>query len=126
MKSVTEDQARFLVGLWDTTGPELDRIRRESLHGLPYHWEDVDALLEMGASYDGPERLTTGLVEMQRRFMELARRQGLAPPASRQAGPAAKGKPERTAIPEDHDDGKSGLFRQQCGVSISCDHREEG
>jgi len=87
MKDLTREQERFLVRLWDTTGPELDRIRRESLRGLRYHWEDVDALLEMGDFYEGPARLTTGLVEMQRRFMELARRQGLAPPASGQPEP---------------------------------------
>lgn len=82
MKQLSKEQQRFLVRLWETTGPELERIRREALRELPYSWQDVDALLEMGDSYDSPPRLTSGLVEMQRRFMELARKRGLVPPAA--------------------------------------------
>lgn len=40
---------------------------------MPYNWEDVDTLLRLGEDYDGPPRLTSGLVEMQRLFMRAAR-----------------------------------------------------
>lgn len=72
MKRPTQQQQRELVRLWDKTGPALERIRREALRGLPYKWEDVDALLELGDHYDGPPRTTSGLIEMQRLFMKSA------------------------------------------------------
>jgi hypothetical protein len=75
MKTPTREQQREIVRLWDTAGPELERIRREALRGLPYRWKDVDALLEMASHYDGPPRLTSGLVEMQRLFMKAAHQQ---------------------------------------------------
>jgi hypothetical protein len=84
VKRLAKEQQRYLVRVWDKAGPELERIRREELRGLPYRWEDVDALLEMGDHYDGPRRLTSGLIEMQRQFMELARKQGLLPAAVRE------------------------------------------
>jgi len=76
MKRPTIDQQRELVQGWSRTGRELERLRRENLRGLPYRWEDVDALLELGDSYNGPPRLTSGLVEMQRWFMQAARGKG--------------------------------------------------
>ena len=82
MKRPTREQQRYLVRLWAKTGRELERIRREELRGLPYKWEDVDDLLQMGDSYDGPPRVTSGLVEMQRWFMKLARKKGLLPAAA--------------------------------------------
>jgi len=77
----TKDQQRELVQCWDRAGRELSRLRRENLRGLPYRWEDVNALLELGDSYDGPPRLTSGLVEMQRWFMQATRKKGLSPMA---------------------------------------------
>jgi len=68
----TWDEQRELVRKMEETGPELERIRRDALRGMPYNWEDVDALLELGDRYDGPPRLTSGLVEMQRIFMNAA------------------------------------------------------
>lgn len=69
MKFPTREEQRNLVRQWETSGRELERIRRDALMGLEYHWADVDALLELGDLYDGPPRTTSGLVEMQRCFM---------------------------------------------------------
>ena len=69
MKSPTYEEQRDLVRQWETTGRELERIRRDALRGAEYNWADVDALLEIGCQYDGPPRTTSGLVEMQRWFM---------------------------------------------------------
>ena len=69
MKSPTYEEQRDLVRQWETTGRELERIRRDALRGAEYNWADVDALLEIGCRYDGPPRTTSGLVEMQRWFM---------------------------------------------------------
>lgn len=70
MKSPSLEEQRELVRQWEITGQELERIRREKLRGMPYNAEDVDALLELGDSYDGPPRMSSGLVEMQRWFMK--------------------------------------------------------
>jgi hypothetical protein len=86
MKKPTKEQQRYLVKLWDTTGPLLERIRREELRDLPYDWRDVDTLLELGDYYDGPPRTTSGLVEMQKWFMKLAKKQGLLPARVREQG----------------------------------------
>ena len=59
----------------------MEQMRRANLRNLPYRWQDVDTLLGLGDHYAGPPRTTGGLVEMQKWFMELARRQGLLSPA---------------------------------------------
>lgn len=59
----------------------MEQMRRENLRNLPYRWQDVDALLELGDYYAGPPRATSGLVEMQKWFMKFARQQGLTVPA---------------------------------------------
>lgn len=84
MKAPTKEQQRALVRIWDTAGPELERIRREELRGKPYCWKDVDTLLDVADHYDGPPRQTSGLVEMQRLFMKAARKQGRLPYAVRE------------------------------------------
>lgn len=81
MSELSKEQQRQLVRTWQQAGAELEIMRREHLRDLIYRWEDVDALLELGDLYKGPPRETSGLVEMQRWFMEFARRQGLVPPA---------------------------------------------
>jgi hypothetical protein len=96
MKRPTREQQRYLVRLWDKVGPELERIRREELRGRPYDWEDVDALLELGAVYDGPPRASNGLVELQRRFIAIARKQGLWPVVKEP--PAAYGTGGKAAV----------------------------
>jgi hypothetical protein len=72
MKFPNREEQRRLVRQWEETGRELERLRREKLRNMPYNWEDVDALLQLGDYYDGPPRLTSGLVEMQRYFMKRA------------------------------------------------------
>jgi hypothetical protein len=72
MKVPNREQQRQIVKLWEATGRELERIRRDALRGMPYNWKDVDALLQLGDSYDGPPRTSSGLIEMQRLFMKLA------------------------------------------------------
>lgn len=76
MTHPTPEEQRDLVRQWDETGRELERIRRDALRGMPYNWADVDALLELGDHYDGPPRLSSGLVEMQRWFIKAAQRGG--------------------------------------------------
>jgi hypothetical protein len=70
----TREEQKELIQKMEEAGRELDRIRRDALRGMPYRWEDVDALLELGDHYDGPPRLTSGLVEMQRIFIKAAMR----------------------------------------------------
>ena len=70
MRSPTRDEQRDLVRQWETTGRELERIRRDALRGMKYNWADVDTLLELGDHCDIPPRTTSGLVEMQRWFMK--------------------------------------------------------
>ncbi|MCE5229866.1 hypothetical protein LLG95_09750 [bacterium] len=48
----------------------LDEMRLKALRGKPYDWREVDSLLQLAEGYDGPPRLTSGLVEMQRIFMK--------------------------------------------------------
>lgn len=72
MTHPTLEEQHDLVRRMTEAHREIDRLRREALRGLPYRWEDVDALLELGNSCDGPPRLTSGLVEMQRIFMKAA------------------------------------------------------
>ena len=72
MKFPTREEQKVLVRRMEETYQELEHLRDEALRDLPYKWEDVDALLQLGDNYDGPPRLTSGLVEMQRWFMKAA------------------------------------------------------
>ena len=86
------EQYRAYVEQWRRAGPELERIHAEELRRYRYDPADADALLEMGDHYDGPPRLTSGLVEMQRLFMKAARKKGMLPAVVRE--PSARyGKP---------------------------------
>lgn len=76
------EQYRAYVEQWRRAGPELERFHAEELRRYGYDPADADAALKLGDAYDGPPRLTSGLVEMQRLFMELARSQGLLPAAA--------------------------------------------
>jgi hypothetical protein len=71
MNMPDREEQRRLVKQWAETGRELEAIRREELRDMPYDWKAVDSLLQLADSYDGPERTTSGLVEMQRYFMKL-------------------------------------------------------
>jgi len=70
MISPDRKEQKRLVLQWETTGRELERIRREALHGMSYNWKDVDALLELGDLGTCVSRHTSGLIEMQRWFMK--------------------------------------------------------
>lgn len=70
MTNPNHEEQRRLVRQMEVTGRELERIRRDALRGMTFSWADVDALLQLGDQYDGPPRLTSGLVEMQRWFMK--------------------------------------------------------
>ncbi len=48
---------------------EVERLRMEALRNKPYDPAEVDTLLQLAEYYDGPPRLTSGLVEMQAIFM---------------------------------------------------------
>lgn len=58
--------------LWEENGPILEKVRADALRGLPYNEDDVDTQLSLADDYDGPPRLTSGLVEMQAVFMRAA------------------------------------------------------
>lgn len=72
MKRPNREEQRQLVIQWEETGRMLEQLRDENLRGKPYDWKEVDALLSLGESYDGPPRLTSGLQEQQRLFMKAA------------------------------------------------------
>lgn len=69
MKKPSIEEQRALVKRWDTLGPELERIRRDALRGMPFDPKAVEELLSLGEQYDGPPRFAEGMVEMQRLFM---------------------------------------------------------
>ncbi len=71
MNAPNREEQRRLVKLWEETGPILEALRDAELRDMPYDWRAVDALLQLADTYDGPERTTSGLVEMQRLFMKL-------------------------------------------------------
>ena len=83
MKIPSRDEQRRLVRQWETTGPELERLRRAALRDMPYCWEAVDAVLSLADHYDGPPRTTSGLIELQPLRLKVA------PPEYRQAIPVA-------------------------------------
>ncbi|OGV65461.1 MAG: hypothetical protein A3K19_10255 [Lentisphaerae bacterium RIFOXYB12_FULL_65_16] len=82
------EQYRAYVEQWRRAGPELEKFHAEELRRSRYSPADADALLELGDRYDGPPRLASGLVEMQRLFMKAARQQGLLPAEVRESPPA--------------------------------------
>lgn len=75
MKMPSREEQRYLAKLWLTTGPELERRRLADLRGKEYTPREIDSHLSLANFYDGPPRLTSGMVEMQRIFMK-ARKQG--------------------------------------------------
>jgi hypothetical protein len=86
MNLPTMEEQRNLVKQWETTGPLLEQIRNDALRGKPASVDDIDTALSMGDHYKGPQRFAEGMVEMQRQFMAIARKQGVIPPGH----PAAK------------------------------------
>lgn len=82
MNPTEKEQYRRFVETWKRTGPELERIRREELRALDTRKEvaGMDALVDIALRHGRP-RESSGLVEMQKWFVELARRQGVVGPA---------------------------------------------
>ena len=82
MKPEEREQYRRYVEQWKEAGPELERIRRAELRALDTRASVklMDALAEIGLRFGTP-RETSGLVEMQRWFMQFARQQGTRPTA---------------------------------------------
>ncbi len=70
MKFPNREEQQKLVRQRETTGREVDSFRREALRGMPYNWEDVDALLSLGDDIPSNEHNGEGLIEMQRIFMK--------------------------------------------------------
>ena len=79
MKYPTREQQKAMIDQWKQAGPELARFRREELRQWVYDWTTVDALLDIGDRF-GASRFPHGLIEMQRLFMKLARKQGALQP----------------------------------------------
>jgi hypothetical protein len=84
MAKMTPAQWRQYAERWKQAGPELERVRRAELKNWKYDWRIVDALLEIGAKSPRSEEEPNGLVEMQRGFMQFARKQGLLPTVIRE------------------------------------------
>ena len=80
MKTEQQGTNRRIVQQWQDAAPELERVRREELRAYVYDPRAVDALFEFGLRHAQP-REGYGLVEMQRYFMQAARRAGLLPDA---------------------------------------------
>jgi hypothetical protein len=66
---------REYVERWRRTGPELEAIRREELRSFDHaaDWRLIDGLLAAGLRRRD-ERVTSGMVEMQKWFRRLAER----------------------------------------------------
>lgn len=79
MKRLTFEQQKTVVQQWKRAAPELARVRREELAAWQYDPSTVNALLDIGAKAPCKEEEPNGLVEMQKWFMKLARKQGLLP-----------------------------------------------
>ncbi len=68
MKPLSLDEQRLLVRMRKEGEKEIERLRRDRLRNMPYCWEDVDTLLELGDLAQLPPRTSSGLVEMQRKL----------------------------------------------------------
>lgn len=84
MKRLTREQQKAVVAQWKRAAPALARARKEELAAWQYDAATVAALLDIGAKSPRKEEEPNGLVEMQRWFMKLARKQGLLPAAVRE------------------------------------------
>lgn len=68
MSTPDRDRLRHLLRMRRKGYALIEQLRYERLRGMPYRWEDVDILLELGDIAGRPSRTTSGLVEMQRRM----------------------------------------------------------
>lgn len=74
MKRLKRKQQKAVVTQWKRAAPALAQARDEELQQWQYDWTTVDALLDVGDRFRRT-RPTSGLVEMQKWFMKLAKRQ---------------------------------------------------
>lgn len=86
-----KEQYRAYIEQWRRAGPELERFCAEEMRNYRYNPKDADTLLDLGDHYDGPPRLTSGLIEMQDIFMKSAKKRGLAVDTVRKSGTAYGG-----------------------------------
>ena len=93
MKRLTREQQKAVVQQWKRAAPALARARREELAAWQYDAATVDALLDIGARSPRKEGGYNGLVEMQKWFMRLARRQRGLPAVVREPSAAYGGPP---------------------------------
>ena len=96
MKRPTRAQQKAIVEQWKKAAPALQRARDEELRRSRYESSTVEALLDIGAKTPFKERVPNGLIEMQRRFMKAARRQGLLPATVREQSATYAKPPLRT------------------------------
>lgn len=71
------EQQRELLRMRLRGEEESARLRRERLRDLPYNWEHVVALLDLGLLAELPSRSSSGLAEMQRRLWKKRNRDGV-------------------------------------------------
>lgn len=76
MRTEQQHTNRRIAQQWKRAAPELERVRQEELRVYVYDGKVVDAMFEFGLRHARP-REGCGLVEMQRYFMQAARRAGL-------------------------------------------------
>ena len=79
MAKMTPSQWRQYASQWQRAGKALDGVRLEERAAWQYDASTVNALLDIGAKAPRKEEEPNGLVEMQKWFMKLARKQGLLP-----------------------------------------------
>ena len=62
---------RGFVQHWQRVGPLLEQVRIKELREFNYQerWREIDALLQIAAEHAVP-RTTSGLVELQRAFLQ--------------------------------------------------------
>ena len=72
MTTMTPEQYKAYALQWAQTSKELEQVKRKALRGKPYDEEEVNALLELGDSFN-ESRTSSGLQQMQE---ELARAYG--------------------------------------------------
>jgi len=84
--SEDREQLRRWADTWLRAGAELEAIRRRELASFDFasNWRLVDDLIAAGLRSAKP-RVASGLVELQRHFLEIARQQRLIPRVVRES-----------------------------------------
>lgn len=79
MNPPSREQQRAVVRQWRAAAGRLAATRNRELSAWVYDAATVNALLDIGARSTRHPDEPNGLVEMQRRFLAIARRRGLLP-----------------------------------------------